>query len=129
MALFNFFSNGSIRIPEIFRIQIHIQILIRCRWHKGIRKKKKTTSSRSPKTRPRNSFYQVLESESERLRRTGNFSTSANYRTALNSIRSFMSGKPLPLDGITPTLIKDYENWLHQKTISPNTASCYLVVL
>lgn len=129
MALFNFFSNGSIRIPEIFRIQIHIQILIRCRWHKGIRKKKKTTSSRSPKTRPRNSFYQVLESESERLRRTGNFSTSANYRTALNSIRSFMSGKPLPLDGITPTLIKDYENWLHQKTISPNTASCYLRTL
>lgn len=128
MALFNFFSNGPIRIPKILRIQI--QILIHCRWHKGKREKpEKTTSPRLKKTKSQNSFYQFLESESERLRRTGNFSTSANYRTALNSIRSFMSGKPLPLDGITTSLIKDYENWLHQKMISPNTASCYLRTL
>ena len=70
-------------------------------------------------------FCQQAEQEAERLRSQMSRSTIDNYLMAIRSFRSFISatGSDCSLD---EGLLKQYERWLHERTLKPNTASCYM---
>lgn len=53
-------------------------------------------------------------------------STSENYRTAVRSFIRFNNGKDLALIDITSDTLHQYERWLAQQGICPNTSSCYM---
>jgi integrase/recombinase XerD len=49
-----------------------------------------------------------------------------NYITALNSFEKFQGDRSISLNGITPSVINAYSQWLKLRHISDNTASCYM---
>ena len=53
-------------------------------------------------------------------------STVRNYHTALRSFSSFLDGTDIPVHSLTPHLVSLYADWLTDRGVSANTASCYL---
>lgn len=53
-------------------------------------------------------------------------STVRNYHTALQSFSTFLDGTDIPVRSLTPHLVSLYADWLTERGISANTASCYL---
>jgi len=53
-------------------------------------------------------------------------STADNYKTAVRSFIRFNGGKDAPLSVLNVDTIREYERWLHEQGICPNTSSCYM---
>ena len=94
----------------------HIGAYINIRWMKSDRYE--TSADRRP-------FLPTVTNEIEKRRGTRSTSTLDNELTAVRSFIGY-AGKKLAMSDITPTLISDYERWLLQKGVMPNTSACYL---
>ncbi|MGM9714150.1 MAG: tyrosine-type recombinase/integrase [Prevotella sp.] len=66
-------------------------------------------------------LYKIVDSK----RSVRSHSTCSNYLTALRSFSLFLGGVDIPLSHFSPETVSRYSMWLHQKGVSPNTASCY----
>lgn len=75
------------------------------------------------------SLFHFMESVIARLKDNGNIRTSETYRSALNSFRKFRSGQNIMLDSISSELMAEYESWLKQRNVTPNTISFYNRIL
>ena len=74
----------------------------------------------------RTDFVAFAESEIHNARQRKRFSTARNHQTAVRSFINFTRQTVIPLDTISEELIDDYQQWLRQKSICPNTISCYM---
>ena len=52
--------------------------------------------------------------------------TRRNYLTALRSVAAFNGGRDIMLDQLRPRFVADYERWLLDRGVCPNTSSCYM---
>lgn len=53
-------------------------------------------------------------------------STRENYKTAVRSFVRFNGGKDMALSVMDRDLMRQYERWLHENGVCPNTSSCYM---
>lgn len=77
----------------------------------------------------RNSVFEYMRRESERMKRLGRLRTSETYRQALNSFMKFRNGLDLYFDMIDADVIERYENYLRSNSLSRNTTSFYMRIL
>lgn len=70
-----------------------------------------------------------MQSEIDRLKRAGKIRTSETYASALSSFRRFRGGKDVALRRISGTLMQEYEAWLTQRGLIPNSIGFYLRIL
>lgn len=73
-----------------------------------------------------NSLERHLRDTATRLTILGRTRTAETYLSALNSFLRFTEGEDVPLDGITPFLMQQYEAWLKSSGASLNTISFYM---
>jgi len=73
-----------------------------------------------------NSLERYLRETATTLQTLGRTRTAETYLSALNSFMRFTDGEDVPLDGITPFLIQQYEAWLKSSGASLNTISFYM---
>jgi len=73
-----------------------------------------------------NSLERHLRDTATRLTILGRTRTAETYISALNSFLRFTEGEDVPLDGITPFLMQQYEAWLKSSDASLNTISFYM---
>lgn len=60
------------------------------------------------------------------LESLGQVRTAETYISALHSFQHFINGEDIPLEGITPRLMQQYEAWLKRRGICINTISFYM---
>jgi integrase len=73
-----------------------------------------------------NSLERHLRDTATRLSVLGRTRTAETYLSALSSFMKFTDGEDVPLDGITPFLIQQYEAWLKSSGACLNTISFYM---
>ena len=71
-------------------------------------------------------FFAISRQEIDKAERKGCFSTARNYQTAIRSLRRFVGKAELPLHLMDVMLMEQYQRWLREKGICPNTSSCYM---
>lgn len=71
-------------------------------------------------------FFAISRLEIDKTERKGCFSTARNYQTAIRSLRRFVGKAELPLHLMDVMLMEQYQRWLREKGICPNTSSCYM---
>ncbi len=77
----------------------------------------------------RGSFFNFMESvilRHEQLNRKG---TAKNYHAALESFRRFRLDEEIDIEDIDSTLMEDYEAWLRENHLAPNSISFYMRIL
>lgn len=104
----------KITIHFYFRVNIN-----HCNSH--VREVKSPRQQQSPTS----SFYDTIIQEIRQLGDTVSRSTRENYLTALRSLCRF-AGNSLCVGDINHALLRRYERWLHEQSISRNTSSCYM---
>lgn len=81
------------------------------------------------------SFCNYIDNIISTLKKNGRIRTAETYRTTSNSFRRFLSlnnvfnEHDIMLDAITGEVIEDYEAWLHNCGLIPNTISFYTRIL
>ena len=53
-------------------------------------------------------------------------STAENYRTAVRSFIRFSGGTDVPVSALDADSVRNYERWLRDRGVCPNTSSCYM---
>ncbi|MGP1538002.1 phage integrase SAM-like domain-containing protein, partial [Bacteroides heparinolyticus] len=53
-------------------------------------------------------------------------STQENYRTAVRSFIRFSGGTDVPVSALDADSVRNYERWLRDRGVCPNTSSCYM---
>ncbi|MBQ2020469.1 MAG: phage integrase SAM-like domain-containing protein, partial [Rikenellaceae bacterium] len=61
-----------------------------------------------------------------RLEREGRTGSAANYRMAWRKFALFLGTRRLSVAQLTREVVVEYETWLRQSGLSPNTISFYL---
>ncbi len=77
----------------------------------------------------RQSFRVYIQHIINTQKKQGRIRTSETYSTTMRSFVSFLSGKDIMLESITPALMKSYEIWLKAKGLSLNSISFYMRIL
>lgn len=75
------------------------------------------------------SLVRFTRKEIARAQRDGRFKTSQSYECALRSFLRFRNGEDISWQGLSYTLVKEYERYLKRRSLSPNTISFYLRIL
>ena len=76
-----------------------------------------------------NSLFYFMQGAIARLKHNGKTRTSETYRATLRSFKNFREGVDLRLDSLTSDIMEEYQAWLHQRGVSPNTISFYIRIL
>ncbi len=90
---------------------------------------KKQVSAKHGRTKKTHFLFRYMEDmilRYEQLNRTG---TARTHRAALESFRRFKNGKDIRIEDIDHFLLEDYEAYLHERGLSPNTTSFYMRIL
>ena len=74
-------------------------------------------------------LFNFMEAIIIKLKQNGKARTSETYTSALNSFKKFRKGKDILLDCINSEIIKEYEVWLKQSGLVPNSISFYARIL
>ncbi len=75
------------------------------------------------------SLCNYMENLVARLRMTGQIRTSETYKSTLRSFMKFRGNEDILLNEITTQTISEYEGWLKEMGVVPNTISFYMRVL
>lgn len=85
------------------------------------------------------SLFNFMESIIAKLKQNGKIRTSETYRSALNSFKKFLASQAakddnrksedIMLDCLTSAIMEDYEAWLKNRGVAPNTISFYFRIL
>ncbi len=83
------------------------------------------------KTRKQESKPQIRKmfiNECERKLKSSNvkIKTKENALTALHSLQRFLETDDITIESVTPKLISNYEQWLHNQGVSMNTSASYM---
>lgn len=80
-------------------------------------------------TRTDNLFCRYMESVILRLRQANHIGTANNYRAALNSLKRFCNNDDIWLESINCTMMEDYQSYLKQAGLAPNSISFHMRIL
>ena len=85
------------------------------------------------------SLFNFMESIIAKLKQNGKIRTSETYRSAFNSFRKFLISREsddnnrknddIMLDCLSSAVMEDYEAWLKNRGVAPNTISFYTRIL
>lgn len=75
------------------------------------------------------SLFNFMEKIIVKLKQNGKVRTSETYRSALNSFKRFRKEEDILLDCINSEIIEEYEVWLKQRGLVPNSVSFYTRIL
>lgn len=75
------------------------------------------------------SLFNFMESIIAKLKHNGKVRTADTYKSALNSFKKFRNDGDIMLDCITSGIMEDYESWLKNRGVTPNTISFYTRIL
>ncbi len=76
-----------------------------------------------------NSFFSFMESVILRLKQLNRNSTAMNYHATLEKLKMFRNGEDLPFEAFDHFLMEDYEAYLKQQGLMPNSISFYMKIL
>ncbi|MDE6548443.1 MAG: site-specific integrase [Muribaculaceae bacterium] len=76
-----------------------------------------------------NSLFNFMQTSIARLKHNGKTRTSETYRATLRSFKKFRDDVDLSLDSLTSNIMEEYQAWLHQRGVAPNTISFYIRIL
>jgi len=74
-------------------------------------------------------FFDYMENIIIRLQKRDQIGTARNYRSALNSFKTFRKGKDIPIGRIDTILIEEYRSWLKASGKAPNSITFYMRIL
>ena len=80
---------------------------------------------RSKKT----TFFTYIKAEITGLKIRGKLRTAETYKSALESFKKFRNEDDILIVSITSSLIEEYEGWLINRKVVPNTTSFYMRIL
>lgn len=75
------------------------------------------------------SFFNFMESVTDRLRELGKHRTAETYATALRSFRIFRREEDVALEMVNSALMENYESHLREQGLVPNSISFYMRIL
>lgn len=75
------------------------------------------------------SLFNFMESIIAKLKQNSKFRTSETYKSTLNSFKRFRNDQDIMLDCLTSDIMEEYEAWLRQRCVAPNTISFYTRIL
>lgn len=76
-----------------------------------------------------NTLVSFMQSIIAQMKRYGQCCTSRNYASTLRSFMRFRKGRDIPLEMLDATLIREYEVYLKQVSVTRNTSSFYMRIL
>lgn len=76
-----------------------------------------------------NSLFNFIQASVVRLKRIGKIRTSETYTAALRSFSKFRGGNDIRLDYISSSVMEEYQAWLQQRGVTPNTISFYIRII
>lgn len=74
-------------------------------------------------------LFNYAESVIASLKQRHKLRTAETYAAAISSFKKFTAGEDVNLDKITPQLIEQYEEYLKNRGITPNSSSFYMRIL
>ena len=74
-------------------------------------------------------FFDYIRQWAAQLKQTGNLRTAETYRSALNQFSRFRQGEDLPLSGITPVLMEQFQSYLRSRQLTMNYISFLMRIL
>jgi len=74
-------------------------------------------------------FFGYMERVIVRLQKQNRIGTARNYRSALNSFKTFRNGEDLLLGEVDAVLVEDYQSWLRAGGRAPNSVAFYMRIL
>lgn len=72
------------------------------------------------------SLFRCMENTILRLAQLKRTGTANNYRAALGSFCRFRGGEDVMLESVVPALMEDYQSYLKQQGLAPNSISFYM---
>ena len=75
------------------------------------------------------SLFNYMESLIIKLKQKGKIRTAETYVSTLNSFKKFRKDDDMMLDCLNSEIMEEYEAWLQQRRIAPNTISFYIRIL
>lgn len=76
-----------------------------------------------------NSLFNFMQSAIARLEHNGKTRTSETYKATLRSFKKFREGQDVYLDSLTTVMMEEYQAWLQQRGVTPNTISFYIRII
>lgn len=76
-----------------------------------------------------NALCCYMENAILRLLKLNHIGTANNYRAALGSFRRFSNGEDIMLEAVDHVLMEDYQSYLEQRELAPNSISFYMRIL
>lgn len=76
-----------------------------------------------------NSLFNFMQSAIARLQHNGKTRTSETYAATLRSFKKFRDYKDIRLDALNTNVMEEYQAWLHQRGVLPNTISFYIRII
>lgn len=76
-----------------------------------------------------NSLFDFMQSAIARLQHNGKTRTSETYAATLRSFKKFRDDKDISLDALNTNIMEEYQAWLHQRGVLPNTISFYIRII
>ena len=70
-----------------------------------------------------------MQSSIARLKNNGKIRTAETYTATLKSFKKFREGNDLYFDSVSSNMMEDYQAWLHQRGVAPNTISFYIRII
>lgn len=94
----------------------------------GISKKQPVATKIRERTSPTSTFG-FMKAEIKRLAEMGKVRTSETYRMALLSFRRYRLNVDISLNMLSPEIIDEYQTYLQERGLTPNTTSFYMRIL
>ncbi len=76
-----------------------------------------------------NTLFNFMQGAIARLERNGRTRTSETYKATLRSFKKFREGQDIYLDSLSTSIMEEYQAWLQQRGVSPNTVSFYIRII
>lgn len=76
-----------------------------------------------------NSLFNFMQTAIARLEHNGKTRTSETYKATLRSFKKFREGRDVYLDSLTTVMMEEYQAWLKQRGVLPNTISFYIRII
>lgn len=87
------------------------------------------TNHSQPRNRPsqgKDTLFTFMDALISRLSTNGKYGTAATYRSTRNSFKKFRNNADLSFERIDSELMEQYQAWLHNRGLIPNTISFYM---
>ena len=76
-----------------------------------------------------NDVFGYIDHKKQKLQSDNKFNTATSYQSTLESLKSFSGKTKLPFEGVTPSFLNKYKDWMQKQSKSDTTTGIYLRTL